>query len=176
MEYPACHPDAPLLRQVTMNGSPLEPFLDSTLPYVAYNAARALGDPRTAVFKARLYADSRINSIIAELNDWPGTVLSSHKSARQCFHKLALLADLGVEACVEPDSSSKVKSGFYRNARRRIRMRASWRRFYPRFSLPGVQGLGFWPEEGAIGMVAAQGRNNPRSSLKRVQCTSSNTS
>jgi len=24
--------------------------------------------------------------------------LSSHKSAKQCFHKLALLADLGVEA------------------------------------------------------------------------------
>ncbi|OHD22379.1 MAG: hypothetical protein A2Y38_22140 [Spirochaetes bacterium GWB1_59_5] len=78
-------------------GATLERFLDSSVSYVAYGAARALGDPRAAVFKARLYADARINDIIDELNDWPGTVLSSHKSARQCFHKLALLADLGVE-------------------------------------------------------------------------------
>ncbi len=81
-----------------MSGSPLEPYLDASLSYVAYGAARALGGPRAASCKARLYADGRINGIIAELNDWPGTVLSSHRSARQCFHKLALLADLGIEA------------------------------------------------------------------------------
>lgn len=80
-----------------MTSSPLELFLDSSLPYVAYGAARALGDPRIAEFKARLYADRRINTIIDELAGWPGTVLSSHKSARQCFHKLAFLADLGIE-------------------------------------------------------------------------------
>jgi len=81
-----------------MSSTRLESFLNSSIPYVAYNAARALGDPRIAGFKARLYADGRINGLIDELNDWPGTVLSSHKSARQCFHKLALLADLGLEA------------------------------------------------------------------------------
>ncbi len=81
-----------------MSSSPLEPFLHSNLSYVAYGAARALGDPRAASYKDRFYADGRINAIIDELKDWPGTVLSSHKSAKQCFHKLALLADLGVEA------------------------------------------------------------------------------
>lgn len=96
MEHPARPADAPLLWKVVMSKASLEPFLDSSLPYVAYGAARELGDPRTAAFKARLYADGRIEGIIEELNDWPGTVLSSHKSARQCFHKLALLADLGV--------------------------------------------------------------------------------
>jgi len=81
-----------------LSGSPLESFLNSSFSYVAYGAARALGDPCAASYKDRLYADGCINAIIDELNDWPGTVLSSHKSAKQCFHKLALLADLGVEA------------------------------------------------------------------------------
>ena len=78
-----------------MSGS-LSRFLDSDLPYVAYGAARALGDPRADAFKARLYADRRINTLVDELASWPGPVLSSHKSARQHFHKLALLADFGI--------------------------------------------------------------------------------
>jgi hypothetical protein len=73
-------------------------FLNSGLPYVAYGAARASGDPREAAFKARLYDDARISALASELAAWPGPALSSHKSARQYFHKLALLTDFGLGA------------------------------------------------------------------------------
>lgn len=36
-------------------------------------------------------------SLLQELSDWPGTVISSHKNASQSFHKLTFLADLGLK-------------------------------------------------------------------------------
>jgi hypothetical protein len=52
-----------------------------------------------------MLADARIQSLLAELSGWPGTVISSHKSAGQPFHKLTFIADLGLtvhDAGVEP--------------------------------------------------------------------------
>ncbi len=43
-----------------------------------------------------MLADAKIQSLLTELMDWPGTVLNSHKSASQLFHKLAFIADLGL--------------------------------------------------------------------------------
>jgi hypothetical protein len=43
-----------------------------------------------------MVADPKIKALLAELTDWPGTVLNSHKSASQSFHKLLFLADLGL--------------------------------------------------------------------------------
>jgi hypothetical protein len=37
-----------------------------------------------------------VQSLVASLEDWPGKVLSSHKSANQSFHTLNFLADLGI--------------------------------------------------------------------------------
>ena len=37
----------------------------------------------------------KIQSLLKELRDWPGIVLNSHKSAKQPFHKLSFIADLG---------------------------------------------------------------------------------
>ncbi len=37
----------------------------------------------------------KIQALLIELKNWPGTVLSSHKSASQCYHKLSFIADLG---------------------------------------------------------------------------------
>ncbi|MHC1770267.1 MAG: hypothetical protein AB9907_00785 [Flexilinea sp.] len=42
--------------------------------------------------------DVQVRSLISELSGWPGTVISSHKSAGQPFHKLTFLADLGIKA------------------------------------------------------------------------------
>lgn len=39
-----------------------------------------------------------VRGVIDELAGWPGTVIASHKSAGQPFHKLAFLADLGLRA------------------------------------------------------------------------------
>ena len=45
-----------------------------------------------------MLADPQVCQLIGELSDWPGTVISSHKSAGQPFHKLTFLADLGIKA------------------------------------------------------------------------------
>lgn len=39
-----------------------------------------------------------VQTILAELMEWPGKVISSHKSAGQLFHKLTFIADLGLKA------------------------------------------------------------------------------
>lgn len=36
-----------------------------------------------------------LSGIVEELKNWPGQVLSSHKSARQPFHKISFIAELG---------------------------------------------------------------------------------
>jgi hypothetical protein len=45
-----------------------------------------------------MLGESLIQEIIAELRGWPGPVIASHKSAKQHFHKLTFLADLGLRA------------------------------------------------------------------------------
>jgi hypothetical protein len=45
-----------------------------------------------------MLANAQVQSLVAELSGWPGTVISSHKSASQLFHKLTFLADLGIKA------------------------------------------------------------------------------
>jgi hypothetical protein len=52
--------------------------------------------PEVIVARQAMLADPQIQAIIAELADWPGVVISSHKSAGQPYHKLNFLADLGL--------------------------------------------------------------------------------
>ncbi|MBI5840685.1 MAG: hypothetical protein HZB19_11345 [Chloroflexi bacterium] len=53
-------------------------------------------DPKVAAARKAMLADPKIHSLIAELTNWPGAVLNSHRSASQPFHKLAFIADLGL--------------------------------------------------------------------------------
>ena len=53
-------------------------------------------DSQVISARKAMLADAKIQSLLTELTDWPGTVLSSHKSASQSFHKLAFIADLGL--------------------------------------------------------------------------------
>lgn len=46
--------------------------------------------------RAAMLVQPEIQDLITTLQDWPGKVLSSHKSASQSFHTLNFLADLGV--------------------------------------------------------------------------------
>ncbi len=86
--------------------------------WTAYSALSRLGGPQatarlggpasaalapTAVVVARLEAARRasvasplVQELLSELRDWPGKAISSHKSAEQLFHKLALAAELGL--------------------------------------------------------------------------------
>ena len=50
-----------------------------------------------AARKAML-AQPLVAALVAELQNWPGKVLASHKSAGQLFHKLTFAADLGLKA------------------------------------------------------------------------------
>jgi hypothetical protein len=72
-------------------------------PYIEYRARRDLleqAEHVSSVSSARqaMLASPPVQNLIAELSARPGTVISSHKSASQPFHKLTFLADLGLTA------------------------------------------------------------------------------
>jgi hypothetical protein len=69
--------------------------------WIEYRTRRDLlnqpeNDPQVTTARKGMLADAKIQSLLNELMDWPGTVLNSHKSASQSFHKLAFIADLGL--------------------------------------------------------------------------------
>lgn len=81
---------------------PLDWLLEGE-PYIAYRArvdlrGQAESDPAVKAARKEMLADPRVQALLAELAEYPGEVLSSHKSASQSFHKLAFLADLGLRA------------------------------------------------------------------------------
>jgi len=55
-------------------------------------------DPQVISARNSMLTDEKIKNLITEVSDWPGTVISSHKSAGQPFHKLTFLADVGLKA------------------------------------------------------------------------------
>jgi len=84
----------------TMNHKTIEWLLQSE-PWIEYRTRIDLleqreTDPQVVTVRKAMLADSKIKALLAELSNWPGTVLSSHKSASQSFHKLEFIADLGL--------------------------------------------------------------------------------
>lgn len=72
-------------------------------PYIEYRTRRDLldqpeNDPQVAAARQGVLADPHVRALLADLAGWPGTVISSHKSAGQPFHKLTFIADLGLAA------------------------------------------------------------------------------
>ncbi len=59
-------------------------------------------NPPVVTARKAMLADPKVKSLLTELTDWPGTVLSSHKSASQSFHKLEFIADLGLNISDAP--------------------------------------------------------------------------
>ena len=83
-----------------MNDKTIDWLLQGS-PWVEYRTRLELleqpkTDPRVRAARKAMLADPKIKVLIAELRNWPGTVLSSRKSASQSFHKLSFLADLGL--------------------------------------------------------------------------------
>ena len=54
-------------------------------------------DPQVIAARKSMLADPKLKTLLTELSDWPGTVLNSHKSASQSFHKLSFTAELGLK-------------------------------------------------------------------------------
>ena len=80
---------------------PINWFLEGE-GWVEYRARRDLlgqaeHDPKVSAARQRMLADARVQGLLVELAGWPGTVIASHKSAGQPFHKLTFLADLGLK-------------------------------------------------------------------------------
>ncbi len=70
-------------------------------PWIRYRAMLDLvgmppDEPQVLAARAEMLAHPQIRGLLAELQGWPGTVLNSHKSAGQLYHKLSFLADLGL--------------------------------------------------------------------------------
>jgi hypothetical protein len=83
-----------------MNEKTIEWLLQGD-PWIEYRTRLDLleqteNDPQVSAARKVMLADAKIQSLLTELQDWPGLVLSSHKSASQPFHKLAFIADLGL--------------------------------------------------------------------------------
>jgi len=54
-------------------------------------------DDQVVQVRTQILANTQIKALVSELTNWPGKVVSSHKSAGQPFHKLTFLADLGLK-------------------------------------------------------------------------------
>ncbi len=72
-------------------------------PYIQYRTRRDLleqpeQDPAVQAARKTMLGDRQLQELLVELQNWPGTVIASHKSAGQPFHKLTFLADLGLRA------------------------------------------------------------------------------
>ena len=84
----------------------MNPLIDWLLegePWIAYRTRRDLlgqseKDPQVRSARKSMLAEARLQNLVSELTNWPGTVISSHKSAGQPFHKLTFLADLGLSS------------------------------------------------------------------------------
>lgn len=53
-------------------------------------------DSHVKSVRKSMLADTQVQNLLTELSGWPGTVISSHKSASQPFHRLTFIADLGL--------------------------------------------------------------------------------
>jgi hypothetical protein len=71
-------------------------------PWIQYRTRvdlmkEAESDPKVVAARRAMLADAKIQALLTELTDWPGTVLNSHRSASQSFHKLSFIAELGFD-------------------------------------------------------------------------------
>lgn len=83
-----------------MNSQTVEWLLEGE-PWIEYRTrvdllGQSESDPEVRAARKAMLADPKIKSLLSDLAEWPGTVLNSHKSASQSFHKLSFIADLGL--------------------------------------------------------------------------------
>lgn len=76
-------------------------WLSQSEPWIEYRTRLDLleqkeNDPQVSAARRLMLADRKIQALLAELVDWPGMVLNSHRSASQSFHKLEFIAELGL--------------------------------------------------------------------------------
>lgn len=88
------------VNSVRPSTAPIDWLLEGE-PWVVYRTQRDLLDqpedaPQVIASRQAMLAHPQVRQVLADLTGWPGTVIASHKSASQPFHKLTFLADLGL--------------------------------------------------------------------------------
>ncbi len=81
---------------------PLDWLLEGE-PWIEYRTrldlmSQSENNPQVISARNSMLSNVQIRKLLTELSGWPGTVLSSHKSAGQLLHKLTFIADLGFNA------------------------------------------------------------------------------
>jgi hypothetical protein len=89
-----------------MNDKTIEWLLQGE-PWIEYRTRldllhQAEKDLQVVAARKAMLVDAKIQTLLTGLLDWPGTVLNSHRSASQPFHKLAFIADLGLRISDPP--------------------------------------------------------------------------
>jgi hypothetical protein len=69
--------------------------------------------PEVRKARAGMLEDPQVKKLLAELAEWPGDVLSSHKSAGLLMHKLIFVADLGIK--VDDPGVKKIIARIYKH-------------------------------------------------------------
>ena len=72
-------------------------------PWVQYRTRLDLlgeseDEPEVVTARQAMVAAPQVQGLLAELAQWPGPVLKSHKDAKHLLHKLVFVADLGLQA------------------------------------------------------------------------------
>jgi hypothetical protein len=80
----------------------IEYLLSAREPWVRYRTMidlldKSENDPEVLSARTQMINHPLFQGLFDEMQTWPGTVLSSHKSAGQLYHKLEFLADAGVK-------------------------------------------------------------------------------
>ena len=86
-----------------MSADRLITWLLESQPWVQYRTRRDLlhqkeSDPEVLKARQEMIKHRQVQELLAELAQWPGSILSSHKSAGHPLHKLIFVADLGLKA------------------------------------------------------------------------------
>ena len=84
-----------------MNDSVIQWLLKSE-PWIEYGTRTEIlgqehNDPEVLDARKRMVSSPMLQEIIQQLKGWPGQVLNSHKSAKQPFHKISFIAELGFD-------------------------------------------------------------------------------
>lgn len=70
--------------------------------YLLDIAGKSASDPLVRSARTEMAADPKIRQLLDDVRQWPGTVLNSHKSASQTYHKMNFLAEIGFDESDEP--------------------------------------------------------------------------
>jgi|MTBAKMStandDraft_1061839.scaffolds.fasta_scaffold00614_31 hypothetical protein len=76
-------------------------WLLSSSPYTEYNTRLELlnqspDDSAVLTARRKMLVHPQIQTLLKEVEHWPGNVLKNHKDASHCLHKLVFLADVGL--------------------------------------------------------------------------------